>query len=165
MQLTQGDINKILEEINYRKTELGPALRERLKVARAQGDLSENFEYTMAKRENNQNNSRVRYLENIVRTAEIIEENDPSDVVGLNKEVTVYYVEDDEEDTFKFVSSIRGNSMEGRLSLESPIGRALKGHKVGDTVHIRVSDAVAYDVEIRKIVAVPDDGSDNLRQF
>lgn len=165
MKLTKEDIKKIQEEIDYRKEKLGPELRENLRMARAQGDLSENFEYTMAKRANNQNNSRVHYLENMIRTATVIEDHSREDEVGLNKEVTIYIPEDDEEETYKIVTSIRGDSMQGRISDASPMGRALMGHKVGDTVTIRVNDTYSYEAEIRKIVAVPDDGSDAIRQY
>lgn len=165
MKLTKADIAKIQEEIDYRKIELGPKLREDLKAARAQGDLSENFEYTMAKRANNQNNSRVHYLENMIRTATIIEDHAKADEVGLNKAVTIYIPEDDEEETYKIVTSIRGDSLNNRISDASPLGRALMGHKVGDTVTIRVSDDYSYEAVIREIVPVPDDGSDGIRQY
>ncbi len=165
IDLTQEDIAKIQEEIDYRKQELGPQLRERLQTARAQGDLSENFEYTMAKRENNQNNSRVHYLEGIIRRARIFEDRSAEDEVGLNKKVTIYIPEDDEEETYKIVSSLRGDSMENRISKESPLGEALMGKKVGDTVTIKVNAGFSYEAVIRKIEIVPDDGSDSLRQF
>ena len=135
MKMTRDDIRKIQEEIDYRQTELRRELLENLKTARAQGDLSENFEYTMAKRANNQNNSRVRYLENLIRTAEIIEDHSSADEVGLNKAVTVYFPEDDEEEVFKIVTSIRGDSTKGRISDESPLGKSLMGHRVGDKCH------------------------------
>lgn len=165
MELTQKDIEKIQEEINYRTTELRPQLLARLKTARAQGDLSENFEYTMAKRENNQNNSRVRYLENMIRTATVIEDTAGDDEVGLNKAVTVYSPEDEETETYKIVSSIRGDSMKNRISNESPLGKALMGHKVGDTVTVTVNANYSYELEIQKIEAVEDDGSDGIRQY
>lgn len=165
MKLTKEDIRKIEEEIEHRKLVLRPELLNNLKTARAQGDLSENFEYTMAKRLNNQNNSRVRYLENLVRTAQIIEDKAAEDEVGLNKRVTVYSPEDDEEETYKIVSSIRGDSTKNRISGESPLGHALMGHKVGDTVLVKVDETYSYEVVIRKVEAVPDDGSDELRQY
>lgn len=165
MELTKADIEKIQEEIDYRKGELRQELLSNLKAARAQGDLSENFEYTMAKRLNNQNNSRVRYLENMIRTAKIIEDTSAADEVGINKMVTVYIPEDDEEDTFKIVTSIRGDSMQGRISDVSPLGKALMGHKAGDVVTVRVNDSYSYEVEIRKIELTEDDNSDSIRQY
>ena len=165
MKLTKEDIRKIEEEISYRRSELGPELQKNLKTAREQGDLSENFEYVMAKRANNKNNSRVSYLERILRTATIIEDHAAEDEAGLNKSVTVYIPEDDEEMTVKIVSSIRGDTTEDRISPESPLGKALLGHKAGDTVTIQVNADYSYEAVIRKVEAVPDDGSDALRQY
>ena len=165
MKLTRADIRKIQEEIDYRNSELRPKLLEDLRAARAQGDLSENFEYVMAKRANNRNLSRIRYLEKLIRTAQIVEETAPEDVAGLNREVTIWIPEDEEEETYKLVSSIRGDSMKNRISLESPLGRALKGHRAGDTVTVRVNDNYSYTCEIRKVSAVVDDGSDELRSY
>ena len=165
MKLTRADIRKIQEEIDYRNSELRPKLLEDLRAARAQGDLSENFEYVMAKRANNRNLSRIRYLENMIRTAQIVEESAPEDVAGLNREVTVWIPEDEEEETYKLVSSIRGDSMKNRISLESPLGRALRGHRAGDTVTVRVNDNYSYTLVIRSVSAVVDDGSDELRSY
>ncbi|MBO4410721.1 MAG: transcription elongation factor GreA [Lachnospiraceae bacterium] len=165
MKLTKADIRKIEEEIEYRKVTLRPELLQNLKTARAQGDLSENFEYTMAKRINNQNNSRVRYLESIVRTATIVEDDTPEDEVGLNKAVTVYIEEDDEEETYKLVTSIRGDSLSNRISTDSPLGKALLHHRVGDRVKVVVNPTYSYDVVIRKIEAVEDDLTDGIRQY
>ena len=165
MKLTRTDIRKIQEEIDYRNSELRPKLLEDLRAARAQGDLSENFEYVMAKRANNRNLSRIRYLENMIRTAQIVEESAPEDVAGLNREVTVWIPEDEEEETYKLVSSIRGDSMKNRISLESPLGRALRGHRAGDTVTVRVNDNYSYTLVIRSVSAVVDDGSDELRSY
>ena len=163
MNLTRKDIEDLKEEIEFRKNER-PKILEELKEARAQGDLSENFEYTMAKRANNQNNSRVRYLENIIRTATIITDTTGDDEVGLNKEVTVHS-DDDGDETYKIVSSIRGNSMEHRISPESPLGKALMHRKVGETVTVVVNDTFSYDVTIRSIKPIEDDGTDGLRQY
>lgn len=165
MRLTKEDIDKIQEEINYRTGTLRQELLENLKTARAQGDLSENFEYTMAKRANNQNNSRVRYLENMIRNATVIRDESKEDEVGLNKAVTIYIPEDDEEEVYKIVTSIRGDSTSGRISTDSPMGRALVGHKVGDTVTVKVNDDYSYDVVIRKIEAADNDNQDAIRQY
>ena len=165
MKLTQNDIKKIREEIEYRSTVLRPELLENLKIARAQGDLSENFEYTMAKRANNRNNSRVHYLEQLIRTAEIIEDSSPDDVVGLNKTVTIYIPEDDEEESYKIVTTIRGDSVHGRISDISPLGKALMGHRAGDRVTVTVNADYSYECVIRKIVAETDDLQDDIRKF
>ena len=165
MKMTKADIQKIEEEISYRTGALRQELLENLKTARAQGDLSENFEYTMAKRANNQNNSRVRYLENMIRHAEIIEDTSKEDEVGLNKAVTVYIPEDDEEEVYKIVTSIRGDSTKGRISNDSPMGRALMGHKVGDHVMVKVNDSYSYEVIIRKIEDADNNNEDAIRQY
>ena len=164
-QMTKKDIEKIQEEIRYRKTVLRPELLERLKAARSLGDLSENFEYSMAKRENNRNNSRVRYLENMIRFAKIIEEDTNPDEAGLGKLVTVYIPEDDAEERYKLVTSIRGDSVQGRISTDSPMGRALAGRHTGDEVTVKVNDAYSYVVKIVRIEDAPDDNSDAIRQF
>ena len=165
MKLTREDILKIQEEIDYRKGTLRQELLTHLREARAQGDLSENFEYTMAKRQNNQNNSRVRYLENMIRTAQVIEDRSAADEVGLGKSVTIYIPEDDEEETYKIVTSIRGDSMQGRISDQSPLGRALMGHHVGDTITVAVNDSCSYEAIIRRIEILSDDNSDGIRQY
>lgn len=165
MKMTEKDILKIREEISYRKGDLRTELLDHLKTARAQGDLSENFEYTMAKRANNQNNSRINYLEKLIRTAEIIKEDTEDDVAGLNRSVTIYIPEDDEEETYKLVTTIRGDSLKGRITTDSPLGRALMGHRAGETVTVRVSEDYSYEAVIRKVVPVEDDLSDGIRKF
>ena len=165
MKMTEKDILKIREEISYRKNELRTELLEHLKTARAQGDLSENFEYTMAKRANNQIKSRINYLEKLIRTAEIIKEDAETDVAGINRRVTIYIPEDDEEETYKIVTNIRGDSLEGRITEDSPLGKALKGHRAGEQVTVHVNDSYSYDVVIREVVAVEDDLTDGIRKY
>ena len=138
-KLTKKDVEKIQQEIDHRKLVVRPEAIEAVKEARAQGDLSENFEYYAAKRDKNQNESRIRYLERMLKTAVIVEDHTASDQVGLNKTVTVYIEEDDECETYKIVTSIRGNSMKNLISIESPLGKALLRHRVGDRVTIPVS--------------------------
>ena len=164
-ELTRKDIEKIQQEIEYRKLVVRKEAIEAVKEARAQGDLSENFEYYAAKKDKNQNESRIRYLERMLKTAVIVEDHTASDEVGLNKTVTVYIEEDDECETYKIVTSIRGNSMKNLISIESPMGKALMGHKVNDRVHIKVDDDYSYDVVIKSIENTIDDGSDAIRKF
>ena len=101
----------------------------------------------------------------MLRNSEIISERSREDEVGLNNTVTLYFVEDDEEETYKLVTSVRGNSLKNYISTESPIGAAILGHKAGETVHVKVSDQYGYDVEIRAIENTVDDGSDKLRSY
>lgn len=164
-KLTKKDVEKIQQEIDHRKLVVRPEAIEAVKEARAQGDLSENFEYYAAKRDKNQNESRIRYLERMLKTAVIVEDHTASDQVGLNKTVTVYIEEDDECETYKIVTSIRGNSMKNLISIESPLGKALLRHRVGDRVTIPVSGDYSYDVVIREIKDTADDESDDIRAF
>ena len=138
---------------------------EAVKEARAQGDLSENFEYYAAKKEKNQNESRIRYLERMLKTAEVISEESKEDEVGLNNTVTLFLEDDEEEETYRLVTSIRGNSLAGLISTESPIGKAILGHKVGDRVYIKVNDDFGYYAVIKKIENTQNEEEDKIRSF
>lgn len=164
-QLTENDIKKMEEEIEYRKLVVRKEAIEAVKEARAQGDLSENFEYYAAKRDKNKNESRIRYLERMIKTARIVKDNSKEDEVGLYNTVEVYFVDDDETETYKVVTTVRGNSLKGLISSESPLGKALMGHKRGDQVHVQVNEKAGYDVIIKKIDKTVDDGSDALRNY
>ncbi len=163
-RLTKGDVEKIEAEIEMRRVELRPKLTAAVAEAAAQGDRSENFEYYAAKRENGHNNSRIRYLERMLRTAEIVEDA-PEDEVGVDKEIRVYIPEDDEEETYTLVTPIRADSLHNIVSIESPIGRALLHHHVGDTVTIRVSDSYSYRAQIREIKDSASAGSLDISEF
>ena len=163
--LTKRDVEKIEKEIEMRRVELRPKLTKAVAEAAAQGDRSENFEYYAAKRENNQNNSRIRYLERMIRTAHVIEEKESaSDEVAMNKTVEVYFPDDDETETYRIVTTIRGNTLKGLISIDSPLGKALMHHRVGERVHVRVGDG-GYDVEIRSISEAKDESEDVIRSF
>ncbi|HIQ96247.1 MAG TPA: transcription elongation factor GreA [Candidatus Limivivens merdigallinarum] len=164
-KLTKHDVERIEEEIEYRKLVVRKEALEAVKEARAHGDLSENFEYHAAKKDKNRNESRIRYLERMLKTAEIVSEESKEDEVGLNNTVQVYLEDDDEEETYKLVTSIRGNSLDGKISTESPLGKAILGHKVGDRVEVKVSDDYSYYVVIRKIENTVDDGTDRIRSY
>ena len=164
-ELTQKDIQKMEEEIEYRKLVVRKQAIEAVKEARAHGDLSENFEYHAAKKDKNQNESRIRYLERMIKTAQIVEDNSNADEVGLDNTVTVYFEEDDETETFKLVTTVRGNSLKGMISIDSPIGKAVLGHKVNDRVTVKVNEGYSYDVIIKSIENTVDDGTDSLRKF
>ena len=163
-QLTESDIKKMEEEIEYRKVVVRKEKLEAVKEARAQGDLSENFEYYAAKKYKNQNESRIRYLERMIKTAKVISENSAVDEVGINNTVTVEFIDDGTEEDYKIVTTVRGNSLEGLISNESPLGKALLGKKVGDVVHVQVNANVGYDVEIKALKNTEDDG-DKIRSF
>ena len=164
-QLTESDVKKIKEEIEYRKIVVRKKELEAVKEARAQGDLSENFEYKAAKQDKNRNESRIRYLERMLKTAVIVEDHSGADEVGLNNTVQVYCEDDDELETYRIVTSVRGSSLNGLISIESPIGKALLGHKVGDRVFVKVNDEFGYYVVIKKIENTQDEDADKIRSF
>ena len=134
------------------------------KEARAQGDLSENFEYKAAKQDKNRNESRIRYLEKMIKTAHVISDTSKDDEVGINNTVQVYIEEHDETETYKLVTSGRGNSLKGYGIIDSPLGKAILGHKVGDRVTVKVSDAYSYDLIIKSIENTADT-DDELRSY
>lgn len=163
-ELTPSDIKKMQEEIDHRKVVVRQQALEDVKEARAHGDLSENFEYHAAKKVKNQNESRIRYLERMIKTATVISEESAEDEVGINNTVTVEFVDDGTQETYKIVTTVRGNSLEGLISNESPLGKALLGKKVGDIVHVQVNATIGYEVKILKLENTDDDG-DQLRSF
>ena len=150
-RLTEKDVEKIRQEIEHRKLVVRKEAIAAVQEARAQGDLSENFEYYAAKRHKNQNESRIRYLENMLKNAIIVSDSSGADEVGMDDIVEVFFEEEGEVEKYKLVTSIRGNSMENRISIESPIGKALKGHRVGDRVEVKVNDSYSYYLQIRSI--------------
>ncbi len=164
-KLTESDIRKMEEEIEHRRLVVRPRMLEDVKEARAHGDLSENFEYYAAKKAKNQNESRIRYLERMIRTAQVISDASAEDEVGMNNTVTVEMLDDGSVEKYRIVTTVRGNSLEGLISNESPLGKALLGRKVGDVVHVQVRDGIGYDVKIREIENTEDDDSVELRSF
>ena len=164
-ELTQVDIDKMQAELDERQRVLMPQLIEQVKVARAFGDLSENFEYKAAKQELNRNKSRVRYLERMIKTAKVIEASTPGGGIQLFDKVTIWIEEDGEEQELRLVTTLRQDPLSGLVSKESPIGKALLGKKVGDTVHIQVNDNYGYDAEIRAVEHGEDDENIPISKF
>ena len=150
-RLTESDVQKIRQEIEHRKLGVRKEAIEAVKEARAQGDLSENFEYYAAKRDKNKNESRIRYLERIIKTATIVESDNAEDEIGLNTTVELYIEEDDETETVTVVTTAQEDSLRGRISIESPMGKALLKHKVGDRVWIQVNKHFGYNVVVRAL--------------
>ena len=159
-QLTESDVKKIKEEIEYRKIVVRKKELEAVKEARAQGDLSENFEYKAAKQDKNRNESRIRYLERMLKTANIVSDDSKEDEIGINNTVDLYF----EVETYRIVTSVRGNSLAGLISIESPLGKAVLGHKVGDRVKIPAGDD-GYYVVVKRIDKTTDDSHDTLRKY
>ena len=164
-ELTANDIKKMEEELEYRKLVLRPQILDDVKTARGFGDLSENFEYKEAKRAKGRNDSRIRYLEAMIKTAVIIDGASEEGVVGLYDKVTVYVPEDDEEETYRIVTNVRYDVSAGFVSKESPFGKAVLGKKIGDTCSIHVSDDYSYDVIIRAIEKMEDDDTAPLASY
>lgn len=163
--VTESDIQKMKEEIEYRKLVVRKEALEAVKEARAQGDLSENFEYKAAKQDKNRNESRIRYLEKMIKTAHIISENSKNDEAGIGDIVEVYILDDDETERYKLVTTVRGNSMRGLISIDAPLGKAIKGHKVGDKVYVQVDTRFGYELEIRSIDKNSSLEDEQLRSF
>ena len=164
-ELTKVDIKKMQEEIDYRSLELRPKLLAEVQRTREFGDLSENAEYKEAKREKNHNESRIRYLKNMIATAKVIEVKKADDEICLFDTVTYYVEEDDEEEVRKIVTTLRNDVLSGLLSKDSPLGRALLGKKVGDRVLVKVNDKYSYYIVIRKIEKGEDDESIPISSF
>ena len=164
-ELTQKDIQMMQEELDYRRITLRPQLLEAVKEARSFGDLSENFEYKAAKQEKNRNEGRIRFLENMIKTAVVVSDHSSADTVGLYDKVTVYLEEDGETETYQVVTTMRQDALHGLISKESPVGKALLGRRVGDIVRIQVNETYGYDAKILSIEKGEDDGSIPLRGF
>ena len=164
-ELTMVDIKKMQEELEYRDVELRKELIANLKEAREYGDLSENAEYHIAKREKNRNESRIRYLKRMIATAKIITTEENPEIIGVFDKVLIYFVEDDEEVEYTISTTLRRNPNENIISKESPLGKAVMGKRVGDKVKVFVSDDVSYEVEIKKITKGQDDESLPITKF
>ena len=163
--LTKSDIEKMEAEIEHRKVVVRHELLEHVKTARAQGDLSENFEYYAAKKEKNKNESRIRYLERMIRTANVVDDSSADDEVGINNTVTVEFIEDNETETYRIVTTVRVDTFKNMISIDSPLGKALMGHKVGDIVNVKVNENVNYDVKIINIDNTTDDSQDEINKY
>jgi transcription elongation factor GreA len=158
-ELTEVDIAKMREEINYRVTVLRPKLIEDVQTARGFGDLSENFEYKAAKQEKNRNDSRVRYLERMIKTAKVISGESKSDEIGLFDTVELFFEEDGTTQTIRLTTTLRQDALLGIISPKSPLGKALMGHKTGDRVRVEANPEYSYDVVIRSVIKGEDDES------
>ena len=166
-ELTRVDIQKMQEEIDYRLNTLRPKLIEDVQTARAFGDLSENFEYKAAKQAKNRNDSRIRYLQNMIATAVVIEDRHAAqeDVAGLFDFLTLWFEEDEEEQRIRLVTTLRANALEWLISKESPLGRALMGRRVGERVQISPEGGGSYHVVIRAIEKGEDDASLEISRY
>lgn len=163
-RLTRKDIEKMEREIEHRKLVVRKQALEDVKEARAHGDLSENFEYKAAKKFKNENESRIRYLEKMVKTAQIVEDDSSEEEVGLNDTVKIYVEDEECEEEYKIVTTVRSNALKHMISIESPMGKALLKHRAGDRVYIGINDKAGYYVQIREI-RKSDDESENINRY
>lgn len=164
-KLTREDIKKIEAEIEERKLVIRKKAIEDVKEARAQGDLSENFEYYAAKKYKNKNESRIRYLERMLKTAIVVEDTSKEDEVGINNTISIQFEEDGSTEQYKLVTSVRSNSLGGLISIESPLGKALKCKKAGERAYVEVNDNYGYYVRVLSIDKTTDDTNDRIRSF
>ena len=164
-ELTEVDIQKMQEEIEYRLRVVRPKCIEDLQTARGFGDLSENYEYKAAKQELRRCDSRLRYLRKMIDTARVIKADSAADQVGLFDTVDVYFEDEGETERLRIVTTLREDVMQGIISKDSPVGRAIMGKRVGDRAVVRVSDGVSYTVRIDKIEKGSDDDSLPIHTF
>ena len=164
-ELTKVDIRKMQEEIDYRENVLQPKIVKDVQTARAFGDLSENFEYRCAKRDKNRNDSRIRYLESMIRTARVISADSPEGVVGLFDRVELYNEKLGRTQTIRLVTTLRQDALKGLISKESPVGGGILGRRVGDRVLVEVSPDLRFHVVIRSIEKGTDDASLDISAY
>ena len=164
-ELTQVDIDKMKAELDHRRIVLRPKLIEDVQTARAFGDLSENYEYKVAKQEKNRNESRIRYLERMIATAKVIDVRQRADTVGLFSKVTIFNEKLGREQQIRLVTTLRQNALRGLVSKESPVGKALLGHRTGERVEVVVSPELKYTVEIRSVEPGEDDSSLEISSY
>jgi len=164
-ELTAVDIQKMQEEINYRVQELRPKLIKDVQTARAFGDLSENYEYKCAKQEKNRNESRIRYLERMIRTAKVISTGSEEDAVGLFDQVVVFHEKLQKEMSLRIVTTLRADAGKGLISKESPVGKALLGRRVGERARVQLDGGRSYDMVVRSIEKKGDDASLAIRRY
>lgn len=164
-ELTKSDLKKMQEEIDYRVQQLRPKLIEDVQTARAFGDLSENFEYKCAKQEKNRNDSRIRYLQRMIKTAHVIEDRSADDAAGLYDAVEILMENTGKKRTIRLVTTLRQDALKGLISKESPVGQAVMGRHVGERVHVDMGDGRGYWIEILSIEKGKDDDSIPIGSF
>ena len=164
-ELTRSDLQKMQEEIDYRVQTLRPKLIEDVQTARAFGDLSENFEYKCAKQDKNRNDARIRYLQRMIRTARVIDDTAPSGGAGLYDRVEIFMENLNKSRTITLVTTLRQDALKGRISKESPVGRAVLGAKVGERIYVDMGGGKGYYVRITSIEKGQDDGSIPIGSF
>ncbi len=141
--LTYEGLRKLEEELDDLIVVKRKEIAQKIKEAREQGDLSENAEYDAAKDEQRDIEARIEQIEKILKNAEVIDEDEVDlEKISIGCKVTVLDVEYEEEEEFRIVGSSEANSLKGKISNESPVGRALLGAKVGDTVNVETQAGI-----------------------
>lgn len=164
-ELTKNDLQKMQEEIDYRVRELRPKLIEDVQTARAFGDLSENFEYKCAKQEKNRNESRIRYLERMIKTARVIEDTSTEETAGLYDSVEILMENTGKRRVIRLVTTLRQDALKGWISKESPVGKAVMGRKAGERVRVELDGGRGYTLQILSVTKGEDDGSVPIGSF
>ena len=164
-ELTKQDLAKMQEEIDYRVQQLRPKLIEDVQTARAFGDLSENFEYKCAKQEKNRNDARIRYLQRMIKTAKVIEDKSADDRAGLYDTVEILMENTGRSRSIQLVTTLRQDALKGWISKESPVGRAIMGHRAGERVYVDMENGKGYYIQILSITKGSDDGSIPIGSF
>ena len=165
-ELTQVDIDKMQAEIDHRMKVLRPELIAEVQRTREYGDLSENFEYKCAKRDKNRNDSRIRYLQRMIKTAKVIEAKPDEDGgIGLFDKVDIYNEHTQKEMHLQIVTTLRQNVLKGLICRESPVGKALVGHKAGDRFQVTVSPEMQYYVQIKRVEKGEDDATMEISAY
>ena len=164
-ELTEVDIRKMQEEIDYKTRVVRPKCIEDLQTARGFGDLSENYEYKAAKQELRRVDSRLRYLKRMIATARVIQTDSREGVVGLFDRVELYYEEDGETETITLMTTLREDAINGIISKESPLGKAVMGRRVGETATVRVDGENSYTIKVLEIEKGSDDESLPISAF
>ena len=164
-ELTRQDLQKMQEEIDYRVQVLRPRLIEDVQTARAFGDLSENFEYKCAKQEKNRNDSRVRYLQRMIKTARVIEDRSRADTAGLYDTVEILMENTGRTRKIQLVTTLRQDALKGLISKESPVGKAVLGKRAGDRVQVDMGGGRGYWLQILSIEKGSDAGSIPIGSF
>lgn len=159
-ELTRQDLQKMQEEIDYRVQVLRPRLIEDVQTARAFGDLSENFEYKCAKQEKNRNDSRIRYLQRMIKTARVIEDRSRADTAGLYDTVEILMENTGRTRKIQLVTTLRQDALKGLISKESPVGKAVLGKRAGDRVQVDMGGGRSYWLKILSIEKGTDDDSE-----
>ena len=164
-ELTKSDLQKMQEEIDHRVQVLRPQLIEEVQTARAFGDLSENYEYKVAKQEKNRNDARIRYLQRMIKTARVIEDNSAADTAGLYDFVDIRMENTGATRRIQLVTTLRQDALRGLISKESPVGKAVMGRRAGERVQAVMENGRSFYVEILAIEKGADDGTIPIGKF